>query len=310
MMKTTHKRVVVVGSVGFDHIMNLPGTFSEWIMPDKIHRLNVSFTVGSLRKEFGGTGGNCAYSLGLLGLKPYLVGILGNDARLYREHLKAAGVFTDYLTTKPEILSASGQVMTDMDDNQIWSYYPGPLVGMKAIALDKIVRPGDLVALLPSEPVAFGVHLEQMVSRGVEFLFDPAFFIPNLSKEQLMRGITQARIVIGNDYEIALMERKTGTKKSWWLKNPKTIVVETLGPQGSVVRRGQETWQIPAVPVKKVVDPTGAGDAYRAGFLAGYMTGKGLGDCGWWGATVAAKTVERYGTQTHQLSGVGFWKNL
>lgn len=303
-MKFTHPRVVVIGSVAFDHIMNLPGKFAEWIMPDKIHRLNVSFTVKTMRREFGGTGGNCAYSLGLLGIKPYLVGVLGNDAYLYREHLKKAGVRMDYLQSNATKLSASGHVMTDLDDNQIWSFYPGPLTEMGRVAMKKVIKPGDLVALLPSEPVAFAKHLGELIALEAEFMFDPAFFIPNLKKEELLAGIKAARFIIGNDYEISLMQKRSGTKLEWWLSDPKTIVIETLGPKGSVIRRGRDEWQIPAAKVAAVVDPTGAGDAYRAGFLAGYVAGKSIRDCGLLGAGVAGKTVEKYGTQTHEMGEI------
>jgi adenosine kinase len=236
------------------------------------------------------------------------VGILGKDGQSYLNHLSQAGVTTDYLTIDKTYNSAVGHVMTDLDNNQIWSYYPGPLTRMKDIRLQKIVDKKDLIALLPSQPLAFEAHLEEVILMGNDFLFDPAFFIPNLTKEILLIGIKRAKIVIGNDYEIGLMERKTGVSVSKWLDNQSKIVIKTLGVNGSVVYQGKKVFQIPAAKVNGVVDPTGAGDAYRAGFLAGMFEGQDLHQCGWLGAVAAAYSVEKAGTQTHRFTKSGFEK--
>jgi len=281
--------------------MNLPGRFADYIMPDKIHRLNVSFTVDSLRKEFGGTGGNCSYSLGLLGRKPLLLGAWGKDAGEYRIHLQEAEVDLTGVKIVADEMSACGYVMTDQDDNQIWSYFTGASKHSSALSLSNTVGKGCLVALLPTDPAIFVSQLKELVSLNADFLFDPAFFIPNLAVDDLVLGIKNARLIIGNDYEIALMERKTGTAASDWAAD-NTVVITTLGPEGSRILQGQRTWEIKAVAPKKVVDPTGAGDAYRAGFLAGYCQGFELDKCGQMGSTAAAYTVETYGTQTHTFS--------
>lgn len=314
-MSNRYQRVVVVGSVGFDVIMSLPGKFADWIMPDKIHQLNVSFTVNTMRRDYGGTGGNCAYTLGLLGMKPRLVGILGKDGEAYRRHLKRAGVDLSNLTINREMFSAVGHVMTDRVDNQVWSYYPGPLNSLRGIRLQGIVKTGDFVALLPSNPEAFVKHLREVIKLGNDFLFDPAFFIPNLSAGELLMGIKNARIVIGNDYEISLLENKTHTTMASWLdgqivKSKPTIVIKTLGERGSEIRQGKQVWRIPAAKPAAVVDPTGAGDAYRAGFLKGFVEGKPLAVCGRMGSVAAAYTVEQMGTQTHYFTGREFRKRL
>lgn len=300
--------------MGFDRIMNLPGKFSDWIMPDKIHQLNVSFTVKSLREEFGGTGGNCAYTLGLLGMKPKLIGILGMDGLGYRDHLKQNGVKVDQIKIDKTMMSACGHVMTDLSDNQIWSYFPGPLTKLKNIRLQEFKdKESTFLALMPSEPAAFKKHLAELCQMKAHFMFDPAFFIPNLTKEELSLGIKQAEIIIGNDYEIALMEKRIkATMVTWFngLMAKNAIVIKTLGEKGSEIYCQGEKINIPAAKVKAIVDPTGAGDAYRSGFLAGYMRDLDLKTCGQMGAVTAAYTVESFGTQTHKFTLKEFKKRF
>lgn len=306
-----YKRIVVIGSVGFDQIMQLPGKFSSWIMPDKINKLNVSFTVESLRREYGGTGGNLAYTLGLLGVKPKLLGILGRDGELYRKHLSASGVDVSAVILDPDQLSALGTVMTDEMQNQIWSYYPGPLVKMADYNLQKMLdQQYDFIALVPSEPASFATHLTKLVRLKAQFMFDPSFFIPNLSLKMLLLGIQHARIVIGNDYEIELMERKSKTTVSQWLDNGSTIVIRTVGEKGSVLYHRDQVIEVPSVQVKKVGDPSGAGDAFRGGFLAGYIAGKSIEECGRMGALAGAWCVENQGTQQHYFTKKQFTERL
>lgn len=299
-------KVVVVGSLAFDHVMSLPGRMGDFIQRDKIDRLNVSFTVDSLRKEFGGTGGNCAFSLGLFGLQPMLVSAWGHDAEAYKEHLDAVRVNTEKVVTDEELYSAWGHVMTDIEENQLWMFYPGAMRKLSEINLKEIVQPGDLVALLPSQPDVYFQHVQQLSEmEGVAILFDPAFFIPNMFREQLQLGIEKAAIVIGNDYEIDAMEKKLGNQVEDWLQGDR-VVVETRSKKGSVIWQGDHMWQIPAVIVEDPKDPTGAGDAFRSGFLAGYMKGLSLEVCGRMGALVAAISVEKPGTQTHWFDVPGF----
>ncbi len=170
------------------------------------------------------------------------------------------------------------------------------------------------MALLPSEPRAFKKHLKELSKIKAHFLFDPAFFIPNLSPAELAMGIQSADIIIGNDYEIALMEKKIHKRMSQWSDKRGdrggVIIIRTLGPKGSEIYHGSWKYQIPAAKVKRVNDPTGAGDAYRAGFIAGYIWGEALETCGKMGATAAAYTVEKYGTQTHRFSLSQFQSRL
>jgi adenosine kinase len=309
-MAKKYSGIVVIGSIGFDVIMNLPGKFTDFILPEKLTALNVSFTVNSLRREFGGTGGNCAYSLGLLGEKPRLMGVLGNDGPIYRKHLIDSGVRVDELATDSKLSSAVGHVMTDERGNQIWSYYPGPLKQLTEMRLQRTVQKNDLVALMPSTPEAFKRHLIEVIELGNDFMFDPSFFIPNLTKQQLEMGLNQAKIVIGNDYEVMLMEHKVGIKLAEWGKKRQVIVIKTIGEKGSLIYQGGKTYKIKAVPATQAIDPTGAGDAYRAGFLAGFIRGKQLVDCGQMGAVVATYCVEYMGTQKHRFTMKEFLQRL
>lgn len=297
--RRNYDRVVVVGSVGFDSIMNLPGRFGDYIMPESIDQLNVSFTVETYRKEFGGTGGNCAYAMGLLKQKPMLVSSWGSDAEAYEEHLKAVGVGLSKMMKLSDEVSASGHVMTDVDHNQMWMYYPGALKRMVEINIQDVVRKTkDLVMLMPSQPQAFSKHLREVVEFGVDFVFDPSFFVPNLSGNELELGITHAKIIMGNDYEIGLMEKKTRRKLEDWVKGG-VVIVRTLGKNGSYIWHGGDVWEIPVAKPEQSIDPTGAGDAYRAGFLTGYVKGMDLQTCGRMGALTAAYKVEKPGTQTY-----------
>lgn len=294
-------RIVVVGSIGFDHVMELGCKISDYILPEKIDRLNVSFTVDTMRKEFGGTGGNCAYTLGLLGIEPVLVGAWGHDAEAYREHLEAVGVNLGHVLVDPNVYSAWGHVMTDINENQMWMYYPGALKRMSEIDLKALLQPRDIVVLMPSEPKAYVKHLHQLVEERAAFVFDPAFFVPNLSPEELTLGIDHAAIVIGNDYEIELMQQKTGKTLQDWLRDD-LIVIETEGDKGSTIWQGNEFFRIPTVQVESAHDPTGAGDTYRAGFLAGFVKNLPLAVCGRMGSLAAAYCVEKPGTQVFGYS--------
>jgi adenosine kinase len=295
------QRLFVIGSVAFDHIMNMPGRYADFIMPEHIHKLNVSFTVETFRREYGGTGGNCAYSLGLLGHSPNLISSFGKDSRGYRDHLTKVGVDFSTSLVDRKLNSAQGFVITDKDDNQVWSFYPGAMEGINQLQLENLEGEDIFVALLPTHPVAQAKFAQLLADKKIAFMFDPAFYIPNIAKEQLLIGLENARIIIGNDYEIDLLERRTETRVADWVKGG-AVVVKTLGAKGSVIYTEAEEIAVRAVVIESMEDPTGAGDAYRAGFLAGYLEGQSWKVCGQMGSVSAGYAVERYGTQNHQFT--------
>lgn len=289
--------VVVTGSLAFDHIMNLPGSFSDYIMPDKIHKLNVSFLVDTLRKEFGGTGGNIAYNLALLGIKVKLLAGIGSDGNDYVTWLKRAGIDVSGVKQFSDVLTAAGFVITDRKDNQIWNFYGGAMRKVSQLSLQSIKVGPKLVVIAPNDPEAMITYAKECQKKNWDYLFDPAFYTPELLGKDLAMATRGAKIVVGNDYEITMLKRKIGD-----IKAAGQVWVTTLGEEGSVVRQGKGEWRIPAAKVGVVVDPTGAGDAYRAGFVAGYLQGLALKVCGRMGAVCAAYTVEKYGTQTHKFN--------
>ena len=287
--------VVVTGSLAFDHIMNLPGNFGDYILPDKIHTLNVSFLVDTLRKEFGGTGGNISYNLALLGIKVELVAAIGSDGKEYLTWLKKNRVDVSQVQLFKDILTASGFVITDKKDNQIWNFYGGAMRRAIELSLQSTKVKPRLVVIAPDDPKAMIQYAKECQSLSWGYLFDPAFYIPVLSKRDLSLAVNGAKIIIGNDYEMALLARKIRLPSN-------QVQITTLGERGSVIRQGKDEYKIPVARPKAIIDPTGAGDAYRAGFVAGFVSGKPLPECGRMGAVCAAYTVEKYGTQTHKFS--------
>jgi len=295
------KSIVITGGVAFDHIMAMPSRFKDHIMPDKIHMLNVSFNVDKLRKERGGTGGNQAYNLALLGIQPKLIASAGKDFKEYKKDLEVLGVDVSLIVEHKDDFMASGFVVTDQDDNQVWSFYSGAMSRAKEIDIKKHIDSNCLVVVSPNDHQAMKRYVFDCDEMRVECLFDPAFWINNFSKNDLRDCILKSSILIGNDYEIELLQRKTKLTKKDILKGKK-ILITTLGAKGSLIEKEDKQFKIPAAKPKNTSDPTGAGDAYRAGFVAGYVKGLPLSICGRMGSVAAVYTVEKYGTQTHKFS--------
>ena len=294
----TGKNILVSGSLAYDRIMNFPGNFKDHIMPDKIHILNLSFQVETVEEEFGGTAGNIAYSLKLLGAEPKIISAAGNDFDAYKKHLLSNGIDISYINIVPDKKTAFVSVITDLDDNQIGAFYAG--------ALDYAVVSRDLpqgvgLAVITAESKdAMIKRVELYEELKLPFIFDPAQQIIKFSGAELVSCIQGAKMLIGNDYEFALILRKSALSLSDILGMVEILVV-TYGERGSRIYTRDGQVKIEAVKPVKVVDPTGAGDAYRAGFAAGLVEGMSLTDCGELGSWVAAKAVECYGAQKHQF---------
>jgi adenosine kinase len=283
----------------------MPGKFSDHILPDKIHILNVSFTMETFETEFGGTGGNIAYSLAKLGAPTVLAGAVGNDFGNYRKHLAKLNKLKCKIETHKDTATATGFVVTDKDDNQIWSFYRGAMKYSANIGLEKILKPGDILMIAPNDPQAMVKYAGTAAKMKIPYMFDPAFNIPHIAPDRLRTAIENCAILIGNDYEIELICRKLKTTKTKLAENGRMIIT-TLGARGSEIIHNGRIHKIPAAKPDKVLDPTGAGDAYRAGFLGGYIKGLSPEICGKMGAVTAVYTVERIGTQTHSFNRKGF----
>jgi adenosine kinase len=290
-------RAFVTGSISFDYIMDFKGRYADRIMPDKIHEISLSLLVDTLSKHFGGTAGNIAYSLKLLGVDPIILSVAGNDFDPYKVFFKSHDIETDQIKIIPKLSTSSYFAITDLDNNQIGSFYLGASKQAKTTSLRGV--PADsLVILSPTDPAAMVKYVRECKLRKLNYLYDPAFQTGVFSAAQLREGIRHAHIFIGNDYEIALAEKKLDCTHAELLKMV-PIVITTLGAKGSVIEQGSERIVIAPAKIKKVADPTGAGDAYRSGFVAGYLRGFDLLTCGQMGSVASAYTVEQFGTVTH-----------
>ena len=299
--------ICVTGSLSFDNIMNLPGKFADFILPDKIHTLNVSFMVKTLRKERGGCGANVAYNLSFFRDDVCLLTAIGQDGKKYKKWLEKKGIDLSYSRIFKNELTATGFAIVDKLDNQLWGYYRGALKKATLLSLKKIKEKIDFLYIGPNDPKVVPKFAFEAKKLKIPYAFDPAFQIPQISKNKLFSSIKGAQILFGNDYEIALICKKLNLKKVKLLKLVK-ILVTTLGEKGSMVESGDKKISIRVAQVKEVADPVGAGDAYRAGFLAGYLEGKDLKTCGRIGSVCAVYTVEKYGTTTHHFSKKEFVK--
>lgn len=281
--------------------MDFSGRFADRIMPDKIHKISLSFLVDTLSKQFGGTAGNIAYTLNLLGIKPILFSTAGNDFGPYGEHLAKQAIDHSYIKIHKDVVTGSYFVVTDKSDNQIGAFHTGALKYNYELSLKTIKEPSDFVVIAPTTPNAMKKFVLECKQLGKPYLYDPAFQTDQFSGTELFEGIKHAAVFIGNDYEIDLALKKLKITLTR-LRELVPIVVMTLGEKGSYVYTKNEKVEIAPVKPKSVVDPTGAGDAYRSGFLAGYLRGFDLTTCGQMGSVAAVYSVEKYGTQTHMFT--------
>lgn len=298
--------ILVSGSLAFDHIMNFPGRFADHIMPDKVHMLNVSFLVDQMRKSFGGTAGNISYTLSLLGLKVIILGIAGEDFSSYKEFLEKNEIDTSYIKLVNNLYTSTAFGVTDSKDNHIWGFYTGADSLSDHLSIFDVEGKIDFGIIAPNNPRAMIKFAREYSQAKIPYLFDAGMQLPWLSGADLQTGFSGAKIIIGNDYEVSIMEDKTGIKDLHALVSRDKIVITTLGEQGSRVSDRSGTFQVKAGRIRSNVDPAGAGDVYRAGFMAGFLRGFPLKTCAQMGSIAAAYTVERDGTTTHSFTIADF----
>ncbi|HKY73963.1 MAG TPA: carbohydrate kinase family protein [Patescibacteria group bacterium] len=292
-----NERPLITGSLAYDNIMDFNGRIADRIMPEKIHVISLSFLVESLRRQLGGTAGNVAYSAHLLNLEPTICSVLGNDADPYLLFLKQKGISAKHIRVVLDELTSNYFVVTDIEDNQIGAFSIG--AGKYSSELDiSACGPTSFAALTPTQPEAMTRYVRDCKKLNIPFLFDPAFQIGSMPEDELHEGVQSAQIFIGNDYEVALAEKRLGfTHRE--LLGAVPIVITTLGSKGSRIETHEECIEVPIAKPTAVVDPTGAGDAYRGGFLGGYLRGFDLRRCGNMGAVAAVYAVEHRGTMEH-----------
>ncbi len=296
-------QVIVTGSLAFDQIMVFPGSFKDHILPDKLHIINISFLVSEMRKQRGGCAANIAYTLALLGHDSRIVAAAGQDFADYSEWLRTHGVDTGGIEIFDDEMTASCHITTDQDDNQITGFFVGAMRRAGELSLKEHMgeRPG-VVIVAPDDPGAMVRHCREAREAGVPFIFDPSFQVTAMEGEDLADAAQGASILITNDYEHAVFEKKTG-KQGDAIFDLVDMVIVTLGGEGSkILRPGRDEILIPAATISGLVDPTGAGDAFRSGFVAGLMRGLDLEVCGRMGSVTSAFVVEQNGTQSHAYS--------
>jgi len=300
--------ILVSGSLAYDYVMNFPDSFRNHILPDQLHILNVCFMVDRLERSWGGTAGNIAYTMKLLGADPLILSAVGGDGNEYLEHFKKHGISAKYILQDKKQLTSSAHITTDADDNQITAFYNGPLeLGLQINTRDIIQNEQPTLALIsPTQKEVMEKHLKESAEAGIKTVFDPGQQITAFKEIELKKMINQAHFVIGNDYEIKLLEQRTGWDTKELLKQTKVLII-TLGDKGSVVMTDAgERVEAGVCPPQSADDPTGAGDAYRAGFFVGFQLGYNWKTCAQMGATAAAYAVETFGTQTHRFTANEF----
>ena len=297
-------RIAVTGSIATDHLMTFSGLFSEQLLPDQLSSLSVVFLADGLEIRRGGTGANIAFGMGVLGQRPLLVGSVGQDASEYVRWLADHGVDTSGVRTSATLASPRFTVTTDQAQNQIGTFYPGAMAEAAQISLDALEV--DLVVVSPNDPGAMLRHTAQCRERGLPFAADPSQTLTFLDGEAIRQLVEGAAYLFTNEYEAGLLADKTGWSDAEVLALVGTRIT-TLGAAGSTVsRRGEPDQHVGVVPATHVADPTGTGDAFRAGFLSATAWGLGLERACQVGSLLATHVVETVGTQEWSFLRVPF----
>jgi adenosine kinase len=291
---------LICGSIAYDNIMVFEGRFKEHILPDQIHILNVAFLVPQLQRNYGGCAGNIAYNLQLLGGDPLIMATVGEDADPYIRRLDDLKLARSHVKVVPDTLTAQAFITTDLDDNQITAFHPGAMnqshlnvVTGKALA--------DLAIVAPDGRDGMVQHAEALARHGIPFVFDPGQGLPMFSGPELLGFVEQATYVAVNDYEGKMLEEKTGKRLEEIATMVEALIV-TRGSEGSVIHASGKRLDIRCVKADKVVDPTGCGDAYRAGLLYGIANGRDWQTTGQIASLMGAIKIGSRGGQNHAVS--------
>ncbi len=288
--------ILVSGSIALDHIMVFPDRFKNHILPDKLHILNVSFNIESLKTHFGGVAGNIAFHLRLLGEDPLILATAGNDFGPYAAWLDRHGIRRSAIRVLDEIPTAQGFVTTDLDDNQIWAFYEGAMARAHEASAADVTEALDFAIVSADGKRAMIEHARALKARGVPTLIDPSHGLPMLDREELLELIDGAAAYIVNDYEWSLTLQQTGLSEDELIARCEAVVI-TLGERGSTICCGGDRIEIPPVRAAKLVDPTACGDAYRAGLAFGRVRGLPFETAGRMGSLLGAFQVEVEGPQ-------------
>ncbi len=297
-----NKKIVVTGSIAFDYLMEFSGRFADHFLPDKLDRISVSFLVDSLRKRKGGCAANIAYNLALLEEHPLLVGLVGEDFGEYRSDLEHVGVDTKYIREIKGEFTASFFGNTDQTGNQICSFYTGAMRYSSEISLGNIIKDQSvLVSVSPNDPEAMIQYVEECQKMDIPYIYDPGQQIVQLSGPSLKKGTEGSKLLIVNEYEYEMLKKKVDLRDRDLLELTETIIL-TLGDRGSKIMTSEKVFDIPVSPPDRVIDPTGVGDGYRAGFIKGWVWGLPWDIAGRMGSLAATYVLETDGPQSHHYS--------
>ncbi len=290
--------ILLTGSVAYDYLMTFPGHFKEVILPERLASISLSFLVDSMSKQRGGIAPNIAYTMALLGERPRVMATVGEDFEDYRAWLEAKGVDTSLICMIPGVFTASFFATTDLDSAQIASFYPGAMGHAATQSIKDLKSKPDLVVVAPTAPDAMMKFPAECRELGIDYLYDPSQQVLRLEGSELARDMEGAHFLFCNDYEFGLISKKTGWSLDQVLKHVNILVI-TRGKDGADLYSGEHTVHIPTVPEDQIVDPTGVGDAFRGGFLAGYSRGYDWKLCGEIGSLAAVYCLEQRGPQSH-----------
>lgn len=293
--------ILLTGSVAYDYLMTFPGLFQEQILPERLASISLSFLVDSMSKQRGGVAPNIAYTMALLGEKPRVMATVGEDFADYRKWLDSKGVDTSLMKEIPGLFTASFFATTDRASAQIASFYPGAMGAASSQSLKELNDRPDLVIVSPNAPEAMTKFSAECRELGIPYLYDPSQQVLRLEGSELARDMEGAHFLFCNDYEFGLISKKTGWDKDQMLKHVKILVV-TRGKEGANLYTDSLDVFIPTVPEEEIVDPTGVGDAFRGGFLAGYSHGFDWELCGEIGSLAAVYCLEQRGPQSHNYT--------
>jgi adenosine kinase len=291
--------IFITGSIAFDYLMTFPGKFRDNFIPDKLDKISLSFLVDTMTRQRGGIAPNIAYSLSLLGEKPYIFATAGQDFSDYHAWMELHSISTKYIKIIEDKFTASFFVNTDMENNQIASFYTGAMADSADYSLTEIT-PGevDYVLIAPNDPSAMRRYCEECTRLNIPYLFDPSQQVARNPHADLKYGVEHAHAVFCNEYEFDLLQKHTGYSSSE-IENMVQLLVVTLGEKGALIKSQGQQVLIPVVPPDHIADPTGVGDAFRGGFLRGYRLGLDLQTCGQMGALAATYCLEQKGSQNH-----------
>jgi adenosine kinase len=294
-------RIVITGSIAYDYIMSFPGQFKDHILVDKLDSLSLSFLVDSMTRHRGGVAPNIGYALALLGGRPALLATAGMDFAEYQTWLESQGVDTSAVRIIPDVFTASFFAGKDRINGQIALFYPGAMAQAASVSFHDLPYRADFAMISPDDPDAMSKHLRECLDLGLPYAYDVSWQLARLSAGEIIEGVLGCRMLVVNDYEMSLITDKTGITEIDPLLADKLVVV-TRGENGATIHAGGQLYIVPSVPPRQIVDPTGAGDAFRGGLLRGMAAGWDWGLAGRMGCLAATYCLESMGPQNYTFT--------